>query len=130
MLTGKVVIGAESRLKQNYTKEKARELRAEEDSTINVKEATRKLIELAGNKTKFEGMRYDVDNKAVFCTFVNICLIHFCSSMNWCYTAYNTVVSDIFTESDEVLCMLLLENNVDNYKQLVDFSSKLHRKVG
>ena len=115
LLTGKVVVGAESRLKQNYTKEKAHELRAEEDSTTNVKEATRKLIELAANKTKFEGIRCDVENKVVFRTFVNICLIFFCSSINWRYTVYNTVVSDIFTESDEAFFMLLLENNVDDY---------------
>jgi len=128
LLTGKVVIGAESRLKQNYTNEKAHELRSEEDSTTNVKEATRKLIELAANKTKFEGMRCDVENKEVFRTFVNICLIHFCSSINWRYTAYNTVVSDIFTESDEAFCMLLLENNVDDYGLLVNLDRQLTRK--
>ena len=50
LLIDKVVIGAESRLKQNYSKVKTNELRVEEDSTINVKEATRKLIELPGNK--------------------------------------------------------------------------------
>ena len=44
-----MVIGNESRLIQNYVKEKIDELRAEEDSTTNVKEVTRKLIELAGN---------------------------------------------------------------------------------
>ena len=128
LLTGKVVIGAESRLKQNYTKATTDELRSKEDSTINVKESTRKLIELAGNKTKFEGMQCDVKNRAVLSTFVNICLVHFCSSMNWRYTVYNTVVSNIFTESDEALCILLLENNEDDYKKMVDFKRKLTRK--
>ena len=56
LLTGKVIIGAESRLKQNYVKAKIDGLRAEEDSTTNMKEATGKLIELAGNKTKLEGV--------------------------------------------------------------------------
>ena len=73
-------------------------------------------------------MRCDVENKAVFSTFINICLVYFCSLMNWRYTTYNTVVSDIFTESDEALYMLLLENNVDDYKQLVDLKRKLTRK--
>ena len=51
LLSGKVVIGAESRLKENYIKEKTDELRAEKDSITNMKEATTKLIDLAGNKT-------------------------------------------------------------------------------
>ena len=58
-----MVIGAESRLKQNCKKGKTNELRAEEDSTTHMKEATRKLIELARNKTKVEGMRCDVEIK-------------------------------------------------------------------
>ena len=36
MLIGKLVTGAESRLKQNYTNEKANELRSEENSTTNM----------------------------------------------------------------------------------------------
>ena len=96
LLSGKVVIGAESRLKQYYTKANTGELRAEEDSITNVNESTRKLIELAENKTKFKGMPCDVENKAVFRTCVNICLVHFFRSINWCYTVYNTIVSQIF----------------------------------
>ena len=79
-----------------------------------MKEATRKLIELAGNKENLKVC--DVISKIVFRTFVNICLVHFFSSMNWRYIAYNTVVSDIYTESDEALYILLLENNIDDYK--------------
>ena len=70
-------------------------------------------------------MRCNVENKAVLSTFVIIYLANFCTSMNWCYTAYNTFVSDIFIESDEVLCMLLLENNIDDHKQLLDLKRKL-----
>ena len=50
LLIDKVVIGAESRLKLDYAKEKTGELRPEEDNITDVKESTRKLIELAGNK--------------------------------------------------------------------------------
>ena len=53
LLTGKVVIGAESRSKKNYTNGTAHELKLEKDSTTSVKEATTKLIELAANKTNF-----------------------------------------------------------------------------
>ena len=48
--------------------------------------------------------------------------------MNWRYAAYNTVVSDIFTESDEAFSMMLLENNIDDYKQLIKLKGKLTRK--
>ena len=110
-----MVIGAESRLKLNYAKEKTDELGAEDDNSVDVKEGTEKLIELAGNYKAFEGMQYNVSNEAVFGTFVNIFLVHFCSSMNLRYNAYNTVVSDIFAEYNEAFVMLLLENNVDDH---------------
>ena len=128
MLTGKVVIDAESRLKLNYAKLKTDELGSEDDNSVDVKEDSEKLIELAENNKVFEDMWCDVENKAVFGTFVNICLVHFCSSINWRYTAYNTIVSDIFTESDEAFAMLLLENKVDDYKQLIELKRKLTRK--
>ena len=48
--------------------------------------------------------------------------------MNWRYNAYNTVVSYIFTESDEAFAMMLLENNIDDYKQLIELKRKLTRK--
>ena len=44
LLTVKVVIGAESRLKLNYTKEKTRVLGAEDDNMADVKEATEKVL--------------------------------------------------------------------------------------
>ena len=47
--------------------------------------------------------------------------------MNWRYNAYNTVISDIFIESDEAFAMLLLEKNVDDYKQLTELKRKLIR---
>ena len=53
LLTGKVVIGYESRLEQLNTNEKVHELRSKNVSTTDVKDATRKLIELAAIKTKF-----------------------------------------------------------------------------
>ena len=65
-----MVIGAESWLKLDYTKEKADELVVEGDNLEDVKEATEKLIELAGNNEVFEGIRCNVKNKAVFGTFV------------------------------------------------------------
>tara|TARA_B100000768_G_C10967018_1_gene244145 strand:+ start:73 stop:522 length:450 start_codon:yes stop_codon:yes gene_type:complete len=48
--------------------------------------------------------------------------------MKWRYHAYNSVISDIFTESDEAFAMLLLENNAKDYKQMVVLDRKLTRK--
>ena len=77
LLTGKVGIITEWRLILNYAKENTDELRLEENNITDVKEATEKLIELAGNNTKFEGMRCGVENNAVFGTFTNISLVRF-----------------------------------------------------
>ena len=73
-------------------------------------------------------MRCDAENKEVFRTFVKICLIYFYSSINWRYTACSTFVSDIFIRSDEDLCMLLLENNVDDCEILLGLKRQLTRK--
>ena len=70
---------------------KTNELGAE-DNSVDVIEATTKCIKLAGNNKAFEGMRCNVNNKALFGTFVNICLVHFCSSINLHYNVYNTVI--------------------------------------
>ena len=37
-------------------------------------------------------------------------------------------MSDIFTESDETFAMMLLENNLDEYKPLIELKMKLTRK--
>ena len=49
ILTCKVVIGTESQSKLNYAKKHTDELGAEDNNMADVKEATKKLIELAGN---------------------------------------------------------------------------------
>ena len=51
-----MVIGAELRLKLNYSKEKTDELGVEDDNSADVKEATEKLIELVRNNKAFEGI--------------------------------------------------------------------------
>ena len=86
------------------------------------------LIDLDADAEGFENKRKCPEHKEVFFTFVNICFVHFCSSMKWRYAAYNTLLSDIFTESDEAFAMLLLENNATDYKQMVLLDKKLTRK--
>ena len=85
------------------------------------------LIELAGDSNKFENIRMSKDNQEVFGTFVNYCLVHLTTSVNWRYKAYNTCISDIFTETDEALAMLLLENNIDDFNKVISLNRKLIR---
>lgn len=69
---------------------------SEEESTYAVRGKSKALIELAVRSTGFEKLRSNIYHKDVFVTFMNLCLVYFCSSMNWQYKAYSTVVSDIF----------------------------------
>lgn len=86
------------------------------------------LIVLVGNSAGFETLRIDAEHTEVFRSFVNYCLVHFCSLMNWWYKAYTTVVSDTFVESDKVFVILLLEINVNDYKIIMEEERKLTKK--
>ena len=44
------------------------------------------------------------------------------------YKVYNTFIPDIFTESDEALCILLLEHNAEDYTKINDKKKKTNRK--
>ena len=48
--------------------------------------------------------------------------------MNWQYTSHITLVSDIFTDSDEALCMLFIANNASNYVNVKHNKTKISRK--
>ena len=117
----------ESRLNNNFGKDNTQEAN-EDESTYAVKGKTKAVIHLAANSAGFENLRTSIVHKEVFATFINLCLVHFCLSMNWRYKAYNTVVSDIFTESSEAFAILLLENNSRDYKKLVEKKRKLTTK--
>ena len=127
LLNGKVGISADARLKCSFGKEE-NVIQDDENSKETVIAKMKALIDLAADAEGFENMRKCPEHKEVFFTFVNICLVHFCSSMKWRYAAYNTLLSDIFTESDEAFAMLLLENNATDYKQMVLLDKKLTRK--
>ena len=42
------------------------------------------------------------DQRDLFDTFVNYCLVNFTILLNWRYKAYNTNLSNIFSKSDKV----------------------------
>ena len=90
----------------------------------NVEEIITNLVELTANVDGLIHLRVDTGNIDLFRTFINYCLVHFSTSMNWKYKAYNTLISDIFTESDEALCILLLENNAEDYTKIHDINKK------
>ena len=48
--------------------------------------------------------------------------------MNWRYKAYNAVVSDIFTQSDEAFAMLLLENDANDYVKMIEIEQNCQGK--
>ena len=59
---------------------------------------------------------------------MSYCLIHFTTSIYWRYNACNIVIPEIFTESDEELCILLIENNVEDYAKMHRKQKKVSRK--
>ena len=46
----------------------------------------------------------------------------------WRYNACNVVISEIFTASDEALCILLIENNAEDYAKMFQEQKKVSRK--
>ena len=60
--------------------------------------------------------------------FVSYNLIHFTTSIYWRYNACNIVISEMFTESDEALCILLIENNAEDYAKMNREQKRLSTK--
>ena len=99
------------------------------DERINeVKEKMKKIIDIAVEGEGLENIRCKMEMFDMFQTFVSYCLIHFTTSINWRYKACNTCISEIFTESDEALCILLIENNADDYAKMYREQRKISRK--
>ena len=106
------------------------------DNVTASEEVGRKIIQknimvLVNKAFRFEGLvnlMVGAYNIEVFQVFINYYLIHFSTSMNLRYKAYNTLISDIFTESDKELCILLLENNVEDYAKIYDKERKYQER--
>ena len=101
----------------------------EDSDTIEmVKEKMKKIIDIAVAGDALQNLRQEPENFEIFETLVSFCLIQFTTSFNWRYNAYSVVISDIFTPSDEALCILLLENNAADYVKMHDEQRKINRK--
>ena len=55
-------------------------------------------------------------------------MIYFTTSLYWRYNACNVVISEIFTASDETLCILLIENYAEDYAKMYHEQKKVSRK--
>ena len=123
-MTGQASISASLRLKRNknVTEEDS------EDSESYVEDWRRRMFKLLSvvDTESFGNIRIN-DDKDLFQTFVEFCLIHFATCSSWKWKAYNNVLSNIFTASDEALAMLLLENNINDLKKTHETKEKLQR---
>ena len=72
------------------------------------------LVKLAATKDGLDNHGSEKNNTDMFTTFVTYCLIHLTTSIQWRYHAYNTNISDMFTVSDEALCVLIIENHSES----------------
>ena len=121
MLTGIVTMSAERRLRGNDTD-------GDTDLIDTVKKNMIDIVDMAAKGKTLENLRQKSDGFELFDTFVSICLIHFTTSYNWRYNASSLAISDIFTPSDEALCILLLENNAADYVIMSREQRKINRK--
>ena len=128
LLTGIVKVSAEGRLKMSFGMDECNVDEGTTESVENVKEEMKKLVEMAATAEGLVNMRVNLDQSDLFDTFVNYCLVNFTTSLNWRYKSYNTNISEIFTDSDEGLCMLILENNAQDFLKVCSTGNALSRK--
>ena len=127
-MKGKVTVSGELQLKHGIIGNTNISTTNEDTNYNSVEENISKLVTLAAGDTGLIHLREDIGNLDLLQTFINYCLFHFCTSMNWRYKAYSTLISDIFTDSDEALCMLLIENNASDYVKVMNNKTKISRK--
>ena len=127
LLSGEVKMSAERRLTIfNYVPEN--NIEASNEEINEMKEKMKQIIDIAVEGEGLENIRCKMDMFDMFRTFVSCCLIHFTTSINWQYKACVTCISEIFTELDEALCILLIENNADDYAKMYHEQRKITRK--
>ena len=115
LLKGDAKMSAETRLRiWSSTNNTDRDAHDIIDNT-EIRENMMEVVKIAAEGVALQDIRTNYDNMSLFKTFVNLCLIHFTTSISWRYKACDSVISDIFTVTDEALCILFLKNNADDY---------------
>ena len=126
-MTGDVKMSAEKRLTIWNLPDNEETTENNNENVSEVKSKMMKLIKLAKDGG-LEKLRMKSENIDLLQTFVSYCLIHFTTSLYWRYNACNVVISEIFTASDEALCILLIENNAEDYAKMFQEQKKVSRK--
>ena len=127
-MDGKEVCTADARLKAWMMRDDSSEGTVEMPIANKVQERIDELIKVGFSDEGFLALRTNKDLYDEFETFVNFCLVHFVTSMDWRYNACNNVVSEIFSVTDEAFCILLLENNLLDYQKAAEEKRKISRK--
>ena len=89
----------------------------ENDGTNKIDDPKQNMHSMVKIVTAKEGLmilRCETTNDNPFKTFMNYYLTHMTTSVQWRYHAYSTNITDIFTVSDEVLCVLTVENHAND----------------
>ena len=127
-MSGIVKVTGEKRLQMSFGGNEDRVHSETTDDHETVKNDIYQLIQQAATCEGLVNMRVKSEQSKLFDTFVNYCLVNFTTSLNWRYKSYNTNLSDIFSESDESLCMLILENNATDFLKVYTTGSIVTRK--
>jgi hypothetical protein len=77
----------------------------------------RGLMDFRGNET-LERLGDEKESEPLFRTFVEVCLVHMIPRTEWNDGRTCRKISDMFSEADEALTMLLLENNSEDWEML------------
>ena len=127
-MTGDVKTSAEKRLTIWNLQDDDETAESNIENADEVKSKMMKLTKIAKDSNGLETLRTKSENIDLLQTFVSYCLIHFTTSLYWRYNACNVVISEIFTASDEALCILLIENNAEDYAKMYQEQKKVTRK--
>jgi hypothetical protein len=71
-------------------------------------------MDFQGDET-LEHLGDEKESESLFCTFVEVCLVHMIPRSEWNDQRTCRKISDMFSEADEALTMLLLENNSEDW---------------
>ena len=128
LLTGCSKNSAETRLRICNLTKNSEEDTQDDTVQMEIRDNMIKVVKIAKEGVGLQNLRTNQENMTLFQTFVNLCLIHFTTSISWRYKACDCVISDIFTVTDEALCILFLENNADDYVRVYEEERKINRK--
>ena len=121
-------MSAEKRLNVNTVTGNSYVSDRESDNIDMAKQKMKNIIDIVVAGDALQNLRAESENTQLFETFASYCLIHFMTSYNWWYNASLVVISNIFTVSDEALCILLLENNAADYAIMHREQRKINRR--